>query len=159
MEKEELTLVSENEVVFRGERYTKTGNDSGCSECDLKGVCGKIDWVDKDGIYVSCFNTAWKKAKKKQPRQIIKCFKNNEDFYKDKPLDLVMPVNHNLSNRDNFTKHVLCGIVWGLTARYSTPVAAAYDVDEDGKEKLIRTMNACRVQRSKLPYDVLETIR
>ena len=81
-------------------------------------------------------------------KQIIKVFRNEADFNFDRPLNLEMPVNCNEGNKENFTKHFLCGVVWGLTAKYSSPVAAVYEVDDNGKESLIRSMHACRCIKS-----------
>ncbi len=80
-------------------------------------------------------------------KQIIKCFKSERDFNFGEPLNLQMPVNCNEANKEIFTHHFLCGVVWGLTAKYAHPVAAAYDVLEDGTERLIRSMHACECQK------------
>lgn len=77
-------------------------------------------------------------------RQIIKCFKDNEDFNFDRPLNINMPENENEGNSECFTKHLLCGVVWGLTAKYAAPVAAVYEVMPDGTERLMSAMHAYR---------------
>lgn len=77
-------------------------------------------------------------------KQIIKVFRNETDFNFNRPLNLEMPVNCNEGNKESFIRQFLCGVVWGLTAKYAHPVAAAYDVDDDGNEKIIRSMISCR---------------
>lgn len=71
-------------------------------------------------------------------RQIIRLFKNEKDFYFGQPQDVQLLANENEEYSDTFVNAVALGIAWGAKIKYARPVAAVYEVAEDGSEKLVK---------------------
>lgn len=69
--------------------------------------------------------------------QIIRVYKNEKEFYAGNNIaEFPKFANRNESNTD-FANIYLRGIADGMRVRYAHPVAACYEVLEDGSEKLV----------------------
>lgn len=69
-------------------------------------------------------------------KQVIRVYKNEAEFCIGNNIaEFPKFVNHNDENTD-FANIYLRGIADGMRVRYAHPVAACYDVLEDGSEKL-----------------------
>jgi len=76
-------------------------------------------------------------------KQKIEAYKNQDDMYDRKPLELNFIVNENRDFQEQY-KTYATGVAWGLTSKYSHPYVCVFE-EKDGNDVVVYTTSAYRV--------------